>query len=69
MLRGLRALRGHPFLDRETLYLLAYRRGIVCSALDSRARPLAPSTCSSTARLIGLQRWLVRQPPDEEKET
>jgi hypothetical protein len=66
MLRGLRALRGHPFLDRKTLCLPADRRGIFCCAFDSRATPLAPSTCSSAARLIRLQRWLVRRGGREE---
>ena len=69
MLCGLRALRGHPFLDHETLCLSAYRRGIFCYAFYSRARPLAPSTCSAAARLIGLRRWLVPPLRDEEKET
>ena len=69
MLCGLRALRGHHSLDHETLCLPAHRRGIFCCAFDSRARPLAPSTRSSAARLISLRRWLVPQLRDEEKET
>ena len=60
MLCGLHPLRGHHFLRHETFCLPAHRRGIVCCAFDSRARPLAPSTRSSAARLIRLRRWLVR---------
>jgi hypothetical protein len=69
MLCGLRALPGHPFSGSESLCLPAHRRGIFCYAFDPRARSLAPPTCSSTARLIGLLRWLVSQLRGEEKET
>src|ERR1700682_809033 len=68
MLLGLRVLPGHTLVDDDTVCLSAHRRGIFCHACDSRACPLAPSTRSPAARLIGLRRWLARN-SGEEKET
>ena len=68
VLRRLRVLPGHS-RESHPASLSALRRRIFCHCRHSRARPLAPSTCSSTARLIRLRRWLVPQLRDEEKET
>lgn len=67
MLRGLHVLPGRA-LVRNSICLSAHGRGIFCRFHYFRARPLAPSTCSTAARLIGSRYWLAPQLRDEEKE-
>jgi hypothetical protein len=68
VLRKLRVLPRHTGED-HFVCLSAHRRGIFCHGRHSRARPLAPSTCSTAARLSGWQRWLIPRLRDEGKET
>src|SRR6266436_5257871 len=69
MLRGLRVWRRSVFHSGDSVLLSAHRRGILCSSLDARVRPLRPSTRSSAARLTSSWRWLVPRLRDEENKT
>ena len=68
MLRGLRFLPGHSRQD-VCLRLSARGRGIFYSPFGPWPSPVAPSTCSTAARLISLRRRLAPHLRDERKET